>query len=85
MINLDYSKIPAQSWTYSSKDKIWNYGIEIHPKRGLIFWGERVDGDDAGSAFMSFEQFLKTSKFSTPVEIIDEIRKILEAALIKRK
>ena len=84
MIKFDYSKIPVRNWTYSSNNGDWDYGVEIYPDRGIIFWGESRDGDDAGSAIMSFQEFFRTTKFNMPDEIINEIRKILESARINK-
>lgn len=85
-MNFDRSKIPHREWHYQDEDKDWRQGVILHPDYGVSFWGERIDGDDGGAYGLSFQKFLSTKDFkSTPVEIIEAIRHILEEARIKKR
>jgi len=85
-MGFDLDKIPRREWVYQEKDdEAWHYGVLLRPDEGVIFWGERFDHEDGGAARMSFREFLRAKDFrTTPVEIIDEIRQILQAAKIKK-
>ena len=86
-MKFDRSKIPRREWTYQDEEEKWQLGVMLRPEQGdVIFWGERLDGDDGGGYGMSFREFLRTKDFrSTPVEIIEEIRALLNAARIRKK
>jgi len=81
MAKFDISKIPDKEWTH--EDEKWKYGINLNPQKGVFFWGERHDLEDGGAYRMTFNEFLRTKEFSTPSEIIDEIRDLLTKAIIK--
>ncbi|MCP4544846.1 MAG: hypothetical protein GY835_00090 [bacterium] len=83
-MDFDLDKIPQLEWTYQDEDDAWRQGVLLRPDEGVIFWGERLDGEDGGAYRMSFREFLRTKEFrSTPLEIINEIRQILRAAKTK--
>lgn len=81
MMGFDHTKIPYREWQYQDEDEDWCQGVLLQPDEGVIFWGERFDGEDGGAYRMSFQEFLKIKDFrTTPIEIINEIRQILETA-----
>ena len=82
MAEFDISKIPDKELTYENEK--WKYGVFLNPKEGIVFWGEMHNLDDGGAYRMNFNEFLKTKDFSTPSEIIDEIRDILAKAMVKQ-
>lgn len=77
MKRFDINKMSYKEWTYTDEDEKWNYGVILNPKEGITFWGEKTDKDDGGAYLMKFREFLRRKEFSTPKEIIDEIRSIL--------
>ncbi len=83
-------KITKRTWVYRREErsgKEYQEGITLEPD-GVVFWC--VDPDEemfgGGAHRASFEEFLRNVKRgearlrSIPVEVLDEVRTLLEAA-----